>query len=78
MVEQINNNAYKLGDVPPSIHATQNITELRPFVETPERFKTRPKLPIPKLLVVQGRKEWEVEEILAMRIRANRREYKIR
>ena len=78
VVERINDNAYKLGDVPPGIHATQNITELRPFVETPERFKTRPKPPVPKPLVVQGRKEWEVEEILATRIRANRREYKIR
>ena len=78
VIERINDNAYKLGDIPPGIHPTQNITELGPFIETPERFKTRPKPPIPKPLVVQGRTEWEVEEILATRIQANRREYKVR
>ena len=40
-MERINDNTYKLGDVPLGIHAIQNITELRPFVETPKRFKTR-------------------------------------
>ena len=74
----INDNAYKLADIPPGIHETQNITELRPFVESPERFGTRPKPPIAKPLNIRGRKEWEVEEILDTRIRANRREFKIR
>ena len=78
VIERINDNTYKLGDIPPGIHPTQNITELRPFIKTPVHFKTRPKPPIPKPLVVQGCTEWEVEEILATRIRANRREYKVR
>ena len=76
--ERVNDNAYKLADIPPRIHATQNITELRPFVESPERFKTRPRPPVPKPLTVQGRREWEVEDILGTRIRANRREYKVK
>ena len=73
----VNDNAYKLADIPPGIHATQNITELRPFIESPERFRTRPKPPIAKPLNIRGRKEWEVEEILDTRIRANRREFKV-
>ena len=76
--ERVNDNAYKLADILLGIHATQNITELRPFVESPERFKTRPKPPIPKPLSVRGRTEWEVEDILDSRIRANRREYKVK
>ena len=74
----VNDNAYKIADIPPGIHETQNITELRPFIESPERFRTRPKPPIAKPLNIRGRKEWEVEEILDTRIRANRREFKIR
>ena len=74
----MNDNAYRLADIPPGIHATQNITELRPFIESPERFKSRPKPPVPKPLLVRGRIEWEVEDIMETRIRANRREYKIK
>ena len=78
IVERVNDNAYKLGNIPPGIHETQNITELRPYIESPTRFRTRPKPPIPKPLTIEGQEEWEIEEILATRIRANRREYKIR
>ena len=78
IIERVNDNAYKLGNIPPGIHETQNITELRPYIESPQRFKTRPQPPVPRPLLVRGREEWEVEEILATRIRANRREYKIR
>ena len=78
IIERINDNAYKLDKVPPGIHPTQNITELRPYVESPERFKTRPQSPVPQPLQVGGHEEWEVEDILGTRIRANRREYKIR
>ena len=74
----MNDNAYKLADIPLGIHATQNITELRPFIESPERFKSRPKPPVPKPLLVRGRIEWEVEDIMETRIRANRREYKVK
>ena len=78
IAERVNDNAYKLDDIPVGIHPTQNITELRPYIESPERFRTRPKPPVPRPVTVNGRTEWEVDEILDTRIRANRREYKIK
>ena len=78
IVKRINANAYQLAGLPAGVHATQNISELRPFEESPERFKTRPRQPVPQPTLVHGQLEWEVEDILAYRRRGPLLEYKIR
>ena len=46
--EKVHDNAFKIRGLPDGVHPTQNVTNLRPFVETPERFRTRPRQPIPQ------------------------------
>ena len=71
IIAKVNDNAYEISGLPATVHQTQNITELRPFVESPERFNTRPRQPIPEPTIVDGEEEWEVEEIRAFRRRGS-------
>jgi hypothetical protein len=72
-VEQvINDNAYKLS-FPPQlerIHPVQNITKLRRYKQSPDRFIGRPQpnnRPPPVAVDPAGQEEYEVERILAER-----------
>ena len=78
IVERVHDNAFKLRGLPDGIHPTQNVTSLRPFVETPERFRTRPRQPIPQPIVVDGQVEWEVAGIESHRLRGTTVEYLVR
>ena len=78
VTQQINANAYRLAGLPAGIHPTQNVSELRPFEASPERFSTRPRQPIPKPVTVDGEEEWEVEKILAYRHRGAIIEFKVK
>ena len=75
---KVHDNAFKLRGLPKGIHPTQNVTNLRPFIETPERFNTRPRQPIPQPIVVDGQVEWEVEGIESHRLRGSIVEYLVR
>ena len=76
--EKVHDNAFKIRGLPDGVHPTQNVTNLRPFVETPERFRTRPRQPIPQPIVVDGQVEWEVEGIESHRLRGTTLEYLVR
>ena len=75
---QVSDNAFKLRGLPLGVHPTQNVTNLRLFVESPVRFATRPRQPIPQPIVVDGQVEWEVEGIESHRLRGTTVEYLVR
>ena len=70
----INDNAYEL-QLPPqlaAIHAVQNVSKLRRYKQSPDRFAGRPEpnnRPPPVATDPAGTGEWEVERILAARSR---------
>ncbi len=70
----INDNAYEL-ELPPqlaAIHAVQNVSKLRRYKQSPDRFAGRPEpnnRPPPVATDPAGTGEWEVERILAARSR---------
>ena len=78
ITKRVNDNAYKLHGLPDGVHSTQNVSELRPFVESPVRFRTRPKPPVPQPIFVNGHEEWEVDDIIGYRQRGNHLEYRIK
>ena len=76
--EKVNDNAFVICGLPPGIHTTQNVTSLRAFVESPERFRTRPRQPIPQPVIIDGHEEWEVEEICEYRRRGNALQFRVK
>ena len=78
ITHKVNPNVYQLLGLPAGIHPTQNVSELRPFEESPERFNSRPRQPIPQPTMVDGEEEWEVDDILAYRVRGARIEYQVK
>ena len=61
---KINDNAYKLSELPPTVPPTQNVSFLRLFVPSPPRFQGRPASSHPTPTEVGDYTEWEVEEIV--------------
>jgi hypothetical protein len=77
VVEVVNDNAYKL-DLPPQLHIypVQNVSKLRRYVSSPERFAGRPEpaaRPPPEFTDATGGDVYEVERILAQRRGQRRR-----
>jgi transposase InsO family protein len=67
----INDNAYEL-DLPPElrVHPTQNVSKLRRWTASPDRFAGRPQphaRPPPAVTDAAGNEEYDVERILAQR-----------
>jgi len=78
----INDNAYEL-QLPPQlrIHPVQNISKLRRYVHSPERFPGRPQpnsRPPPDLEDASAGEQYHVERILAQRGQNRRREYLVK
>ena len=78
----INPNAYELELLPQlRIHPVQNISKLRRYLRSPDRFASRPQplpRPPPECADPAGGAEYIVERILAQRQNGRRREYLVR
>ena len=78
----INPNAYEL-ELPPQlrIHPVQNISKLRRYLRSPDRFASRPQplpRPPPEYEDPAGGPSYVVERILAQRGATNRRQYLVK
>ena len=78
----INPNAYEL-DLPQQlrIHPTQNISKLRRYIRSPDRFNGRPPFasrPPPECIDPAGDEQYTVERILACRHVGRRKEYLVK
>ncbi|MEQ1736980.1 MAG: SET domain-containing protein-lysine N-methyltransferase, partial [Rhodoglobus sp.] len=82
VIRIINPNAYEL-ELPPQlrIHPVQNISKLRRYLRSPDRFAGRPQplpRPPPEYVDPAGGPVYVVERILAQRGAANRRQYLVK
>ena len=57
IVGKVNDNAFQLGGLPPAMPKTQNISFLRLFVPSSERFSNRPAEPPPVPVTIDGHRE---------------------
>ncbi|KAL1922706.1 uncharacterized protein VTP21DRAFT_10245 [Calcarisporiella thermophila] len=77
VIKKVSPHAYTL-DLPFTfrIHPTVNITQLKPFIENPDEFAAREQPPPPPIFRNDsGFLEYDVEKILGVRGRGNKREY---
>ena len=76
---KINDNAYELEGLPPSVPCTQNVTFLSPFNPNLPCFASRPPIEVAVPEQVDGEMEWEVEAVTDFRqSRRGDRRYKVK
>ena len=76
IVQKLSQNSVRIDLKNRKAHPTIHVSKLRKYIKNPERFQER--LPKPAPIKIKKKDEYEVEDILAQRIKKKKTEYLVR